>query len=161
MKKNINEIGSSKKKSKKCKSFFIVLGTIVSAIAIIKLIINIAEKKKEQSELKELVAFFSTKVYAFAEKICSGILLSSYFSVLTADFSECEFENNTFVSVKSICGVITIVVPKNVNVKFDYINNLSCIKNETEDDEAIENAPTIYVALKSFGSVVKIIRKDA
>lgn len=168
MKKNITNSATPKKKSRKCKSCCIILATLISAIAIIKLIIRFLEKKKVESELKEIVAFFSTKVFALAEKISSGVMLSSYFSVLTADFSNCEFEDNTFVSVKSICGVITIVVPRNVNVKFDYINNFSFIKNDAEDvdiTDAEENeavsGPTLYIAMKSFGSVVRLIRKDA
>lgn len=146
---------------KKYKALCIVLGTIIAIIAAIKVIIKISEKKRNQTELKEYLAFFSTKLYALAEKIPAGILLSEYFSILKTDFTQCEFSDNTFISIKSVCGGLTVYIPENVNVKFDYINNFSIIKSDFDEDEYDASKPTVYIALKGFASVVSIKKKEA
>lgn len=146
---------------KKYKILCIVLATIITVITVIKLVIRIAEKKKNKTELKEYLAFFSTKLFTLSENISAGILLSSYFSILKTDFTQCQFEDNTFISIKSICGGLTVYIPENVNVKFDYINNLSIIKSDFDEDEFDASRPTVYIALKGFASVVSIKKKEA
>lgn len=146
-------------KSSKIKTLCIILATIAAFITIVKIILKIVEKKKNKSELKEYIAFFSTKVYELTETISSGIMLSEYFSVLTTDFTNCDFNDNSFISVKSICGTLTVYMPENVNVKFDYINNFSIIKSDFDDVGFNDELPTVFVALKGFASVVKIKKK--
>ncbi len=145
---------------KKIKVICIIVATIVAFITAIKLILKIVEKKRNKTELKEYIAFFSTKVYALSEKISAGVLLSEYFSVLTTDFSDCEFTDSSFISIKSICGVLNVYMPENVNVRFDYINNFSVIKSDFDDVEEDPSLPTIYIALKGFASVINVKKKD-
>lgn len=164
MKKDYSEIELYDEEStgscgKKCKIICIIIATIIAFIAGVKLILKIVEKKRNKTELKDFIAFFSTKVYALSETISAGVMLSEYFSVLTTDFTACEFTDNSFISIKSICGKLNVYMPENVNVKFDYINNFSIIKSDFDDVEEDPALPTVYIALKGFASVINVKKK--
>ena len=151
-----------KKKMKKVKLLFIVTATIAFIVGAIKAVNMLLEKKsaKKGSEtgLKDILAFFASKTVKYSEKISSGVMLGGYFSSLNADFSDCEFENGTFIAVKCACAYTNIVMPENVSIKFDCINSFAYVKQEYDTDSFDESLPTVYIALKGAFSSIFISR---
>ena len=88
-------------------------------------------------------------------------MLGGYFSTLKADFSDCEFENGAFIAVKSVASYVSIVLPENVNIKFDSLNLCSFVKKEYDTESFDESLPTVYVALKGALSSVFVSRSSA
>jgi len=151
-----------KKKMKKFKILFIIASTIAAIVAAAKAIDLLLEKKNakkaEGSSLKQVFALMASKTVSYAEKISGGVMLGGYFSSLKADFSKCEFENGAFIAVKSACSYVSIVVPENVNIKFDCLNLCAFVKQEYDTESFDESLPTVYIALKGALSSVFISR---
>ena len=147
------------RKMKKVKLLFIVLATLAAVVAAVKAINMLIEKKRAKdparSGLKDVLAFFATKTISMTDKITSGVMLGAYFSSLNVDLSKCEFEDGTFIAIKSGFASVLLTIPENVNVKFDSLDTLCYIKEEYDTESFIEGQPTIYIALKgSFGKVI-------
>ena len=148
-----------KKKLKKIKLLFVIAATIAAVIAVVKTVNMLIEKKRakdpDRSSLKDVLAFFASKTISMTDKITSGVMLGAYFSSLNVDLSKCEFEDNTFIAVKSGVASVILTIPENVNVKFDSISSLCFIKQEYDTDSFIEGQPTIYIAAKcAFGKLI-------
>ena len=146
-----------KKKMKKFKLIFIILSTIASIVALIKVLQMLFEKKKypEGMSLKQIFSLFASTKETYVEKITGGVMLDGYFSTVKADFSGCEFVDGSFIAVKSVLGYINIIMPENVNIKFDSIDVFTFIKQEYDTEHVDESLPTVYIAMKgAFCSVI-------
>ena len=148
-----------KKKIKNIKLLFIITATIAACIAIIKFVLSFIEKKNakdpNRAGLKDIMAFFASKSVSMTDKISSGIMMGAYFSGLNADLSKCEFEDGSFIAIKSGFASVILTIPENVNVKFDSLTTLCYVKQEYDTETFVEGQPTIYIALKSaFGKVI-------
>ena len=148
-----------KKKMKKIKLLFIIAVTLAAVVAAVKAVNMLIEKKRAKdparSSLKDVLAFFATKTISMTDKITSGVMLGAYFSSLNVDLSKCEFEDGTFIAVKSGVASVLLTVPENVNIKFDSLASLCYIKQEYDVDSFVEGQPTIYIAAKcAFGKLI-------
>ena len=151
-----------KKKMKKFKLIFIILSTIAAIVAFVKVIQMLFEKKMakcpEGKNLKQVFSLFASTKETFVDKITGGVMLDGFFSTVKADFSGCEFEDGTFIAVKSGLAYVNIIMPENVNIKFDSIDVFTFIKQEYDTEHVDETLPTVYIALKGVCSSVIISR---
>lgn len=148
------------KKNKKCifKTLLVVVTAIAGVLATFKFISNQFNKKNNASKLniKDIFVSVGAKSYDFVEKITTGAMISAYFGSVNCDFSACEFVDGTFVTIKSFASKVNLIMPENVNVKFDFVNTGSYIKWNVEDEDFDETKPTVYVALKTACSYVTL-----
>lgn len=143
------------------KTVTIVAATIASVIATVKLVAKLFNKKNNVEKklgIKDIFVCIGSRTYAFAEKINKGVFISSYAGRTEVDLSACEFEDNSFVTIKSFASKVDVIVPSNVNVKFDFVNTASYIKWNVEDDGFDASRPTIYVGLKTVASIINVVK---
>ena len=155
-----------KKKMKKIKLLFIILSTIAAVIAVCKAVEMLLEKKNKNrpkdSSLEQFFSLFAvTKDRSLVKKITGGVMVSNYFSRQTLDLSGCEFNDGSFIAIKSAAAYLNVIIPDNVNVKFDCIDLFTYVKQEYDTDEFDETRPTVYIALKSAFSSVIITKAEA
>ena len=148
-----------KKKMKKVKLILIILSVIAAIVAVAKLIEMLLLKQNKDrpkdTSLDQYFSLFAATKDSLFKKITGGIMVGGYFCTQKLDFSGCEFNDGTFIAIKSALAYINIVIPDNVNVKFDCINLCTYVKQEYDTDEVIESRPTVYIALKgAFSSVI-------
>ncbi len=153
-----------KRKIKKFKIMFIIFATLAAVVAAIKFVLALIEKKHKKDPnregLKDVTAFFSSKSWDLAEPVKGGFLVGGYFSNLSLDLSNCDLADNSFIAIKGAVSRINIVLPENVNVKFDGIGSAYYMKKEYDENAFDESFPTVYVAMKVAFSCV-FISKEA
>ncbi len=154
-----------KKKMKKIKLLFIILSTIAAVIAVCKAVEMLLEKKNKNrskdSSLEQFFSLFAVTRDSVIKNITGGVMVSTYFSRQTLDLSGSEFKDGSFIAVKSAAAYLNIIIPDNVNVKFDCIDLFTYIKQEYDTEEINESYPTIYIALKGAFSSVIITKAEA
>ena len=148
-----------KKKMKKVKLLFIVIAILGAVIAIAKGIEALLEKKNKDrpkdTSLDQVFSLFASSKDTISKTITGGIMAGAYFASQKIDCSECEFTDGSFIAIKSACAYVNIIIPENVNIKFDCINLCTYVKQEYDTEAFDESLPTVYVALKgAFSSVI-------
>lgn len=149
-----------KKKFRKFKVILIIVLTLTAVIAAIKAVLAFIEsrhkKDPKREGLKDVTAFFASKTWNLSEPVKAGFLVGNYFSNLNLDLSNCKFEDNSFIAIKSGVGRVCLTLPENVNIKYDGIGSVYYLKQEYNTEEFDESLPTVYVALKAAFSAVFI-----
>lgn len=143
------------------KTLTIIAATVAGIGATIKLVAKFFNKKnniEEKLGIKDVFVCIGAKTYEFAEKINKGVFINSYVGCVEVDLSACDFEDNSFITIKSFASKVNLIVPADYNVKFDFVNSASYIKWNVEDDGFDETRPTIYVGLKTVLSVINVVK---
>ena len=148
-----------KKKMKKVKLLFIVLTILAAVVAVAKAIEMLLEKKNKNrpkdTSLDQVFSLFAAAKDSLYKKITGGVMVGSYFSTQRLDCSGCEFKDGSFIAIKSCLAYVNVIIPENVNVKFDCIDLFTYVKQEYDTEEFDESLPTVYIALKgAFSSVI-------
>ena len=155
-----------KKKMKKVKFLFIVLTILAAIVAVAKAIEMLLEKKNKNrpkdASLEQVFSLFAAaKDTLTSKKVTGGVMVGSYFSTQKVDCSGCEFKDGSFIAIKSCLAYVNIIIPENVNVKFDCIDLFTYVKQEYDTDAFDESLPTVYIALKGAFSSVIITKAEA
>lgn len=101
---------------------------------------------------KEYYATFSSQNLNFSGELFESAELNAVFGGVKCDLSGAVIDKDCAVKVSAIFGGITIIVPKNVNVKVGISSIFGGVTNKSES--ADKNGPTIYISgMCMFGGV--------
>ncbi|MCI8394156.1 MAG: cell wall-active antibiotics response protein [Bacilli bacterium] len=106
---------------------------------------NIADKVKigKENGLESIVATFSDEKISKEKEKFDGANIDAIFGGITLDLSQAVLKEETIISSSAIFGGITIIVPKDVNVKIKPTSIFGGTSNRMSNKE--ENKKTVYI----------------
>ena len=115
---------------------------------------KVSEKIKNTNcdDLESIVATFSEQKVNKDEEIFKGANLDAVFGGITLDLSKSKLEKEVIIKASSIFGGITLMLPKDVNVKIKSTPIFGGVNNKNINHK--ENKKTIYIdAFCMFGGI--------
>ncbi len=107
---------------------------------------NISDKFKKETKngLENIIATFSEQKVNKEKEHFKGANLDAVFGGVTLDLRDADLEEETLIEANSIFGGITIIVPKDVNVKVKSTSIFGGVSNKIKNKE--DNKKVIYIS---------------
>lgn len=156
----VKKSNSNNTKSTGLKFFggFLVFNLICIAAVKIFDFIKAQKDKKLNSErsVKEYHSYLGNKSVCLNEEL-AGVSLRSILSNVAIDLSDCDFVEDSFISVSGLLSNISLIVPEEVNVRFDSLTRVSSLCNLTDDYDEESEYPTLYIAVNATACKIDIL----
>lgn len=113
---------------------------------------NIAEKVSAANGLENIVATFTEQKVTKEEEPFDGANLDAVFGGITLDICNAKLKNETVIKASSIFGGITIITPKDVEVKVKSTSIFGGVSNHTSHKS--DSKKVIYIeTFALFGGI--------